>query len=182
MTGIVVRLARDKADVEAARKLCQEWLDWHWENYPSDWPTKDDPDWPTEVEHPMDPEKFRATLEELPERHKRPGGGILVASINGIPAGCVMYNEASPGIAEFHRMFVSVKGRGNGLGRKLLESMFTQMIEDGYTRVFFSSATFLTHARTMYRSAGFVDMAHPAGFPDAWRDKVYFMERSLVEP
>lgn len=180
MSEILVRLARDDADIEAARKLCQEWLDWHWENYPTDWPTQADPDWLTEVAHPMDPENFQAILEDLPQRHQRPGGGILIASVNGNPAGCVMYNVASPGVAEFHRMFVSVKDRGNGLGQKLLESMFAQMVADGYTRVFFSSATFLTHARAMYRSAGFVDMAHPEGFPDAWRDKVYFMERSLV--
>jgi hypothetical protein len=55
------------------------------------------------------------------------------------------------------------------------------MVADGYERVFFSSATFLTHARAMYRKAGFVDMPHPRGFPDAWRDKVYFMERSLSD-
>lgn len=58
--------------------------------------------------------------------------------------------------------------------------MFKQMVADGYKRVLFSSAAFLPHARVMYSDAGFVDMAHPEGFPSAWRDKVYFMERSLV--
>jgi GNAT superfamily N-acetyltransferase len=176
MTETLVRLARDEADFEAARKLCQEWLDWHGENYPTDWPTNADP----EFEHPMDPEKFRAILEDLPKRHKRPSGGIFVAFVNGNPAGCVMYEEASPGGAEFHRMFVSVEGRGHGLGQKLLESMFEQMVADGYTRVFFSSAVLLTHARATYKNTGFVDMAHPESFPISWRDKVYFMERSLV--
>jgi GNAT superfamily N-acetyltransferase len=172
MTEILVRLARDDADVEAARELCREWLDWHWDNYPAGWPT--DP------EHPMNPEKYQAILEALPERHKRPDGGILVAFVNGHPAGCVMYNKANPGVAEFNRMFVSAKGRGNGLGQKLLERMFEQMVADGYTRVFFSSATFLTHARAMYTNAGFIDMAQPGDLPDHWRDKVYFMERALV--
>jgi len=128
----------------------------------------------------MDPERFQAILEDLPELHKRPGGGILIASVDGRDAGCVMYAEASPGSAEFKRMFVSVAGRGEGLGRKLLDSMFEQMVTDGYTRVFFSSAIFLKHARAMYENAGFVPMSHPQGFPDEWRDKVYFMERSLV--
>lgn len=172
MTEILVRMARDENDIEAARTLCEEWLDWHWKNYP--------PDWPTGADHPMDPEKFRATLHDLPELHKRPLGGILVASVNGNPAGCVMYLPAGPGVAEFKRMFVSVAGRGNGLGRKLLEGMFEQMVADGYESVFFSSATFLTHARTMYENAGFVGMPHPQDFPGAWRDKVYFMKRALV--
>ena len=91
-----------------------------------------------------------------------------------------MYSEASLGIAEFNRMFVSADGRGHGLGRRMLDHMFEQMTTDVYAHVFFSSATFLTHARAMYENAGFVPMPHPAGFPDEWRDKVYFMERSLA--
>jgi GNAT superfamily N-acetyltransferase len=90
-----------------------------------------------------------------------------------------MYSEAGPGVAEFKRMFVSEDGRGHGLGRLMLERMFEQMISDGYKKVVFSSATFLTHARSMYESAGFVDVPHPKGFPDEWRQYVYFMERSL---
>ncbi len=180
MTDIQVQLARDDTDFVAARTLCKEWLDWHWENYPPDWPTKADADWLTEVQHPMDRENFQKTVSNLAVLHKRPRGGILLAKVNGKASGCVMWNEASRGVAEFHRMFVSVDGRGKGLGRKLLNSMFTQMAADGYKHVFFSSAIFLTHARTMYREAGFVDMAHPQSFPEAWRDKVYFMERSLV--
>ena len=128
----------------------------------------------------MDPVGFQSILNDLPDLHKRPLGGILIASVGGKAAGCVMYREASPGSAEFNRMFVNPRGRGHGLGRKMLDHMFAQMADDGYTRVFFSSATFLTHARAMYEHAGFAPMPHPPGFPDAWRDKVYFMERSLT--
>lgn len=172
MTEVVFRLASDENDIEAARDLCREWLDWHWENYPPNWPRGDG--------HPMDPAGFEKTLNNLADLHKRPTGGILIAWVDAQPLGCVMYNEARPSIAEFKRMFVSSDGRGMGLGRRLLEQMFEQMAADGYKRVFFSSATFLTHAREMYENAGFVPIPHPAGFPDDWRDKVYFMERSLV--
>ena len=172
MTEISVRLASDEDDLDAARELCREWLDWHWKNYPPGWPRGDD--------HPMDPVGFNAILDTLPDLHKRPLGGIIIASVGGKPAGCVMYSEASAGLAEFKRMFVSASGRGHGLGRKMLDRMFTQMAADGYARVFFSSAVFLTHARAMYDAAGFVPMSHPAGFPDKWRDNFYFMERSLT--
>lgn len=91
-----------------------------------------------------------------------------------------MYNEASADTAEFNRMFVSENGRGHGLGRAMLDVMFGQMVADGYSRVIFSSAIFLTHAKTMYEKAGFVAMPHPRGFPDAWRQYVYFMERPLT--
>ena len=172
MAEIIVRLASDKHDFDAARTLCLEWLDWHWKNYPDGWPRDDD--------HPMNPQRFKIALEALPDLYKRPLGGVLIASVDGKPAGCVMYGEASKGVAEFNRMFVSVSGRGHGLGRKILNRMVEQMITDGYTRVFFSSATFLTHARAMYEAAGFVLMQQPEGFPNQLRDKVYFMERLLT--
>lgn len=171
MSVVSVRLAGSADDFDAVRGLCREWLDWHWDNYPSDWPRGED--------HPMAPDNFLALLVDLEERHKRPLGGVLVGCVDGVPVGCVMYHQAEPGVAEFNRMFVSEGGRGHGLGRQILEHMFQQMKADGYKRVVFTSATFLTHAKAMYEQAGFTSMAHPDGFPDQWRDRVYLMERQL---
>jgi len=171
MPKVSVHLAENDADIEAARALCLEWLDWHWENYPRDWPTGPD--------HPMNPEYFRTVVQELPKIHDRPKGAILIGSVDGQPAGCVMYHDSGDGVAEFNRMFVSEAGRGCGLGQLMLEHMFGQMIEDGFSKVFFSSATFLTHARAMYERAGFEPMPQPDDLPEIWRERVYFMERSL---
>ena len=90
-----------------------------------------------------------------------------------------MYAEAGPGVAQFNRMFVTEAGRGHGLGRSMLHRMFEQMTSDGYEKVVFSSAKFLTHARALYESAGFVDAEYPPGFPDELQKYVYFMERLL---
>ncbi|AQS48198.1 hypothetical protein BMG03_10605 [Thioclava nitratireducens] len=174
MSDVSVRMAEDPGDFEVAQKLCREWLDWHWRHYPSDWPRGAD--------NPMDPMKFEAIVQRLPTLHERPGGGIIIGSVDGQAVGCVMYREAAKeaGLAEFNRMFVSESGRGHGLGQKMLEHMFEQLIADGYRKVFFSSANWLTHARAMYEAAGFSDIPHPTGFPDKWRNHVYFMERTLI--
>ena len=172
MAEVSIRMAEDAGDFEVARKLCREWLDWHWRHYPSDWPTGAD--------HPMNPERFEAIVQDLPALHGRPRGGILIGSVNGQAAGCVMYHEAETDVAEFNRMFVRENCRGHGVGRLMLELMLKSLTADGYRKVFFSSATFLTHARAMYEAAGFKSIPHPAGFPDKWRNHVYFMERSLV--
>lgn len=172
MARVSIRMAANEVDFDAARELCREWLDWHWKNYPDGWPRGED--------HPMDPVGFEAVLQDLPNIHRRPRGGVLIGAVDGQDVGCVMYHEAGEDVAEFKRMFVSERGRGNAVGRLMLDEMFERLIADGYRKVFFSSATFLTHARGMYERAGFTGMPHPAGFPDAWRDRVYFMERSLV--
>ena len=171
MTGVSIRMAKSAGDFDVARGLCREWLDWHWRNYPSDWPTGAD--------HPMDPQNFEAVLRDLPKLHARPHGAVLIGAVNGLDAGCVMYHQAEADVAEFKRMFVSERGRGHGLGRKMLEDMFDRMIADGYRKVVFSSATFLTHARAMYERAGFTSIPNPPVLPDEWRDRVYFMQRSL---
>ncbi len=171
MAGISIRMAKDDSDLATARALCRAWLDWHWNAYPADWPIEGD--------HPMDRERFEATLDDLPRLHARPRGGILLAFLEGRPVGCVMYNAAAPDIAEFNRLFVSEAGRGHGIGRAMLERMFEAMIADGYRTVRFSSARFLVHARAMYEAAGFADIPHPDGFPERWRAYVYFMERPL---
>lgn len=172
MAFVSIRLAESSEDFDSVRALCQEWLDWHWRNYPKDWPVWDN--------HPMDPKTFAAIVEDLPQLHARPKGGIVIGSVEGQPVGCVMYSDAGSGVAEFKRMFVSEQGRGCGVGRLMLEQMFEQMRADGYRKVFFSSATFLTHARKMYEGVGFESIPHPAGFPANLRERVYFMERSLV--
>lgn len=171
MASVSFHLAEATSDFDVARELCRDWLDWHWRNYPDDWPRGSD--------HPMNPAKFQETIADLPKLHERPRGGIIIAYVDEQPAGCVMYHEAKPEVAEFKRLFVRENGRGHGVGRGMLEFMFAQMISDGYERVFFSSATFLTHAKRMYENAGFLDIQHPDGFPDNWRERVYFMERAL---
>ena len=173
MTEISIRIAATEAEFEVARDMCRAWLDWHWENYPDDWPLEG---------NPMARDKFQPIMEDLETIHARPEGAIVVAFLEGQPVGCVMYNKSErEGVAVFNRMFVTEAGRGHGIGGKMLECMFEQMVADGYQKVLFSSAKFLTHARAMYQKAGFEDAPHPDDFPDEWRDYVYFMERSLVQ-
>lgn len=127
----------------------------------------------------MEAGRFLDIVQDLPNLHARPLGGIFLASVDDQPVGCVMYNEQTAGVAEFNRMFVSEAGRGHGIGSRLLDAMISQMIEDGYERVVFSSAIFLTHAKAMYEAAGFTNVPHPDGFPEEWKPYVYFMERPL---
>ncbi len=171
MPEVTIHMAENGADIEKARILCREWLDWHWNAFPEDGPTDG---------NPMNPDAFEAVLDDLPQIHARPQGAILLAELAGMPVGCVMYHAAGKDTAEIKRLFVSEAGRGHRVGRLLLEAMFQEMYADGYRRVMFSSANFLTHARRLYESVGFEEMAQPPGFPEHFRDFVYFMERPLA--
>lgn len=170
MPSIGIRLAETDDDLEAARALCRAWVEWQLKVFPEQ---RD------KILTVFEPAAYARTLAELPMIHARPKGAILLATLDDRPVGCVMYMEHVPGVAEVKRLFVEEAGRGHGLGRALLSEMFARMRDDGYDRVMFSSARFLTHARALYESMGFADMPAPQDFPDELRDTVYFMERAL---
>lgn len=171
MPDITVRMATTDDDFDRARGLCHDWLEWHWRHFPEDGPREG---------NPLDPEAFQHVIDDLPQLHARPKGAILLAEVDDRPAGCVMYHENEPGVAEIKRLFVNDAGRGHRLGQMMLERMFEAMIADGYRTVRFSSARFLTHARTLYERVGFHDIPHPDGLPADLRKFIYFMERPLI--
>lgn len=170
MPRIETNLAKTDDDFQAARALCQSWVDWQLKTFPE---MRD------KILIAFEPKAYAKTMSDLPIIHARPKGGILLAALDGRPLGCVMYHEMETGVAEVKRLFVDEAGRGHSLGRKLLEAMFEHMRQDGYGTVRFSSARFLLHARKLYESVGFVDIPHPSDFPENLRDITYFMERPL---
>jgi GNAT superfamily N-acetyltransferase len=165
-----VRLASYDADFEEARALGRALVDWQLKVYP-------------ELREPIlayyDPVDFEQTLAALPIVHARPKGAVLLADLGGPAVGCVMYLEMEPGIAEVKRLFVDETGRGHGLGRTLLETMFVQMQRDGYQKARFISGRYLNHARKLYESLGFAEIPLPLDYPDEFRELDYFMERTL---
>ena len=78
----------------------------------------------------MDRTGFQTILKDLPRLHERPRGGILIATVNDPPAGCVIYSETGPGLAEFNCIFVGQNGREHRLGRAMLNHMCAQMTAD----------------------------------------------------
>jgi GNAT superfamily N-acetyltransferase len=167
---ISIRRAETDDDVEAVRSLCRAWPEWQLKIYP---------DLREVILNKFEPVAYGRLLADLPQIHARPKGAMMLAHLDGRAVGCVMHDEMAPGVAEVKRLFVDEGGRGHGLGRALLNAMFAQMRSDGYAVARFSSARFLTHARRLYESAGFVDIAQPDDLPASLRDVVYFMERPL---
>jgi len=170
MPETIIYRAETQADFDAARLLCQAWVDWQLKTFP---------DLRDTILTAFEPAAYAKTMADLAHIHARPEGAILLARLNRRAVGCVMYHKMENGVAEVKRLFVDESGRGHGLGKALLLEMFTHMRHDGYAIARFSSARFLIHARALYDSVGFHDIAQPPDFPDTLRKVVYFMERAL---
>lgn len=167
MPVVAIRQAETEEDFRASRALCQAFVDWQLKVFPE---RRD------KILAYFEPEAYARTLDELPKVHARPKGAILLADLDGRPVGCVMYLEMEPGVAEVKRLFVDESGRGHGIGRALLSEMFARMQADGYAAARLDSARFLTHAKHLYDSLGFVEIAPPSA---GAADHIYFMERQL---
>ncbi len=170
MTIVEIREAVSNADHEAASGLCRSFREWLYERYP------DDRDL---IDLYYNPQTFEQLLVELPVIHAPPDGAILLAWIDGDPAGCVMLHKIDDGICEMKRLFVSPEQRGHGLGVALGEAALTRARNAGYHSIWLETGPLHHEAQALYLRLGFTvrDAYYDPG-PD-WRDKLIFMERAL---
>ena len=82
---------------------------------------------------------------------------------------------------EIKRMYIRPAYRGKGYGKALLQQLLQKAKEFGYHSVYLDSGRFMTTARKLYRSFGFVECNKypetevPPQFSPQW----LFMEKTL---
>lgn len=131
---------------------------------------------------PMDPEDPRAQLclrsyfSELNRRFETgfdpaqsilddervlrpPIGLLLVATFTGDPIGCGALWFHAEGTADIKRMWVADTARGLGLGRRLLAELENRVAARGLKSVRLETNRTLVEAISMYRSAGYIEVA-----------------------
>jgi DNA-binding MarR family transcriptional regulator/GNAT superfamily N-acetyltransferase len=96
-----------------------------------------------------------AELEEL----RSPLGLFIVATLRDEPVGCgaLKFHGAEP--AELKRMWVAESARGLGIGRRLLGKLERHAAEHGARIVRLETNKALTEAISLYRSAGYREVA-----------------------
>jgi GNAT superfamily N-acetyltransferase len=119
---------------------------------------------------------FTKELVDLPGPYAPPGGALLLAEIDAVPAGCVALRPQSPGIAEIKRLFVRPDCRGAGLGRRLSEAVCTRAAGLGYRAVRLDTLERLRPAVRLYESMGFVRISP---YNDNPLDGVAWFEKPL---
>ncbi len=107
---------------------------------------------------------FAAELAALPGAYARPGGRLLLAWRGETLAGCGALRPLGPlgplgpGIAELKRMWSRPAHRGHGVARVVAEALLAAAREEGYRAVRLDTLEWMTAARALYRSLGFVEI------------------------
>ena len=94
-----------------------------------------------------------------PGEHADPRLRFFVLEEGGVPVACGAVRELEPGVAELKRMFVRPAYRGRSLGRALLGGLEEKARTAGIRLMRLETASLLTEAIALYRSAGYRDIA-----------------------
>jgi ribosomal protein S18 acetylase RimI-like enzyme len=104
----------------------------------------------------FDPSRsISAAVEEM----RPPSGLFLIARVNGEAVGCGALKFHGDQPAELKRMWVSDAVRGLGIGRRLLTELEAQAGAHGVRVLHLETNGTLEVAISLYRSAGYVEVA-----------------------
>lgn len=101
---------------------------------------------------------FDEELAALPGCYALPRGGVWLAWLEGMPAGCVALRPLGDTHSEMKRLYVRPAYAGQGLGRKLAEAAVAGARERGYAAVRLDTLESMTAANALYKKLGFVQI------------------------
>ena len=97
-------------------------------------------------------------LDSLPGDYAPPDGELILAQVDGQPAGSVALRKLCENIAEMKRLYVRKANRGLGLGNELITTILEIAGEKGYTHVRLDSFPEMDTAQGIYETFGFYDI------------------------
>jgi putative acetyltransferase len=106
---------------------------------------------------------FADELDRLPGEYAEPAGALVLAFIDGAPAGCCalrpLINSDHINACEMKRLFVRPAFRGFGLGRLLVDEILSLARLAGYSNMLLDTLSDMEAARALYQEAGFIEVA-----------------------
>lgn len=125
-------------------------------------------------------EGFEDELASLPGVYAPPAGRLLLATVDGQPAGCIALKPHHGDTAELKRLYVSPSFRGRAIGQALVAALIAGARTAGYRAIVLDSHVSMTKAHEIYLAAGFRRVDAPADFPASLKPIVVFMELDLA--
>lgn len=119
---------------------------------------------------------FDRELAALPGDYAPPRGRLLLATVDGDPAGCVALRPLAPGVAEMKRLYVRPAHRGSGLGLRLARRVVDEARAIGYRTLKLDTLPSMREAQALYARLGFRDTAP---YNDNRAEGVRFMSLDL---
>ena len=159
-----------REQLDQVRALMRAFVAWHRERHQQDLAL---------IDSYFDAGAFEAELAGLPGKYAPPRGRLLLATLEGQPAGCVALREIDRTRCEMKRMFVYPRWRGQGIGRTLGEAIIRDARSMGYHSMLLDTSIRQAEAIALYRRLGFRDIAPYYDMAESLRNWLVFMELTL---
>lgn len=132
---VIVQIAKEPVEVEAVQELWRE----YWKS----------------IGLPDDFQGFAEEVQGLPGVYGADDGALLIAWIDGTPAGTIALRRLDDHSGEVKRLYLRPQFRGRGLGRHLLEQVIERARAIGYQAIYADTLPKLTDAIALYDRLGF---------------------------
>ena len=165
-----VKVPTTTPELDQVRALMRAFIDWHRARHQQDLHL---------IDQYFDAAAFEAELGTLPGKYAPPRGALLLATVDGEPAGCVAMRELDAEACEMKRMFVYPHMHGRGVGRALGDAVVAAGRAGGYRVMRLDTSFRQDEAQALYRRMGFRRIEPYYELPQALREWLVFMELPL---
>jgi GNAT superfamily N-acetyltransferase len=100
-------------------------------------------------------QNFESELAGLPGKYAPPEGRLYLAFEDEQVAGCAGLRRIEEGVCELKRLYVPLRYRGRGIGRKLALQALNDAREIGYGRMRLDTLPSMGRAQVLYQTLGF---------------------------
>jgi len=166
----VVQVPKTVQQLEQVRSLMRSFIVWHKARHREDIHL---------IDAYFDGEAFEQELVSLPGKYVPPRGQLLLATLEGTPAGCVALREIDSAACEMKRMFVYTQFRGKGVGHALADAAIKEARALGYRTMRLDTSIRQDEPKGLYRRLGFATIEPYYELPEELRNWLVFMELSL---
>jgi len=167
---VSVAIAQTSSELDAVRGLIRAFVDWHRARHVEDLDL---------IDGYFDAAAFEAELAGLPGKYGPPDGRLLLASVDGAPAGCVALRRLAGDVCEMKRMYVDQRFRGQRVGVALSERVLADARALGYRAMRLDTSMRQAEALGLYRRFGFAEIEPYYDVAPELRDWLVFMELEL---
>jgi N-acetylglutamate synthase-like GNAT family acetyltransferase len=154
------------ADLDAVRDLIRAFVAWHRERHAEDL----DP-----IDGYFDAAVFERELAGLPGSYRH----LLLARIDGEPAGCVALRRLDDEVCEMKRMYVDSRFCGRGAGIASTERLLADARSLGFRRMRLDTSIRQPEAQALYERFGFTRIEPYYQLAPELRNWLVFMELDL---
>jgi len=167
---VTVSEAATPTQLDAVRALIRAFIAWHRERHTQDLHL---------IDAYFDASAFEDELATLPGVYAPPSGGLLLATQDEEPAGCVALRGIDQDYCEMKRMFVYPKFHGQGVGRALGRGVIDLARNRGYKAMRLDTSIRQAEAKALYAGLGFRMIPPYYELPSDMRDWLVLMELAL---